>query len=285
MLKLHQPGAEVFVPDGQAPEVAFKRVTVMGIGAHQDDLEILSYPGILQAFGSTTDSYAGVVVTNGSGSPRAGLYAKYTDEQMREVRRQEQKKAAVVGAYGAMVFLDYPSGSVKAAADRGPVADIKALCELARPRVVYTHNLADKHDTHVGVALKVIQALRELPEAARPEALYGGEVWRDLDWLCDSDKVVLDVSARQNLGAALLGVFDSQIAGGKRYDLANQGRQRAHATYFASHATDQAEALTFAMDLTPLLKDVTLDPLALVKRYLQHFEDEVRTRLQALSKG
>ena len=37
-------------------------------------------------------------------------------------------------------------------------------------------------------------------------------------------------------GAALIGVFDSQIAGGKRHDLAVLGRRRANATYNASHA-------------------------------------------------
>jgi len=60
-------------------------------------------------------------------------------------------------------------------------------------------------------------------------------VWRDLDWLVDSDKAPFDVSEHENLQAALLGVFDSQIAGGKRYDLASMGRRRANATYFESH--------------------------------------------------
>ena len=63
-------------------------------------------------------------------------------------------------------------------------------------------------------------------------------MWRDLDWLMDADKVVFDVSAHENLQAALLGVFDSQICGGKRYDLATMGRRRANATYFASHGVD-----------------------------------------------
>jgi len=39
----------------------------------------------------------------------------------------------------------------------------------------------------------------------------------------------------ENLQFALLGVFESQIAGGKRYDLALMGRRRANATYFESH--------------------------------------------------
>ena len=88
-----------------------------------------------------------------------------------------------------------------------------------------------------------------------PKKVYGCEVWRDLDWLPDDDKQVLPVSARSNIAAALVGVFDSQVSGGKRYDLATAGRRLAHATYFASHGTDEESALNFAMDLTPLVED------------------------------
>ena len=281
MLKLTAPQAEIFVPDSTPADAALKRTTVMAVGAHQDDLEILSYHGILRAFGKADEWYTGVVVTNGSGSPRANLYANYTDAQMMAVRRLEQKKAAAIGEYGAMAFLDYASGAVKAAAEPGPVADLTALFAAARPAVVYTHNLADKHDTHVSVALRVIQALRELPEAARPKKLYGVEIWRDLDWLCDQDKVILDVSAHENLALALLGVFDSQIAGGKRYDLATWGRRRANATYLASHAVDEAEALTFAMDLSPLLRNPQLSPADLVREHIRRFDEEVVKRLTA----
>jgi len=285
MLKLTRPEAEIFVPDNAPVEAALKRTTVMGVGAHQDDLEILSYHGILRAFGKADEWYTGVVVTNGSGSPRADLYATYSDDQMRAVRRLEQKKAAMLGEYGAMVFLDYPSAAVKSAADPGPVADLRCLFEAARPEVVYTHNLADKHDTHVSVTLRVIQALRELPEAVRPKSLYGVEIWRDLDWLCDHDKVILDVSAHENLATSLVGVFDSQIAGGKRYDLATWGRRRANATYLASHAVDKAEALSFAMDLSPLLRNPQLSPTEIVRQHIRRFEEEVAHRLTAFAKS
>jgi hypothetical protein len=52
-----------------------------------------------------------------------------------------------------------------------------------------------------------------------------------------------------------VGVFDSQVSGGKRYDLATAGRRLAHATYYASHGTDEESALSFAMDLTPLVEE------------------------------
>jgi LmbE family N-acetylglucosaminyl deacetylase len=282
-MKLTNPAAELFIPDNLTPEAALRRTTAMGVVAHQDDMEILAYHGIVAAFGRSDAWFTGAVVTNGSGSSRSGLYADFTDAQMCAIRRQEQKKAAVVGEYAAVALLDYTSAAVKDPASTGVVADLVALLEAARPQVIYTHNLADKHDTHVAVALRLIQALRQLPAAARPERLYGCEVWRDLDWLCDADKVPLRVDAHENLAAALLGVYDSQIAGGKRYDLATMGRRRANATFFASHGVDDSEGLTFAVDMTPLLQDTTLSPVAFVAAHIERFAAEVKGRVAKFS--
>lgn len=274
--------AEIFVPDGTPVTEALARTTHMAIGAHQDDLEIAAYHGILECFGRTDRWFAGVIVTNGSGSPRDGLYANYTDDEMQKVRRVEQKKAADVGEYGSQALLDYTSSAVKDAANTDVVSDLKALLEAAKPEVVYTHNLADKHDTHVAVALRVIAAIRALPAAARPKKVIGCEVWRDLDWMIDEDKIALDVAGHENLQAALLGIFDSQISGGKRYDLAIQGRRRAHATFFASHGVDETTGLTFAMDLTPLVKDADLEMDEYITDYILRFSDDVTSRIEKL---
>ncbi|MGQ9730872.1 MAG: PIG-L deacetylase family protein [Candidatus Zipacnadales bacterium] len=282
-MQLTMPGAEIFVPDGTAISEALARTTHMGVGAHQDDLEIMAYHGIIQCFHVDGKWFTGVTCTNGGGAPRDDLYADYTDEMMQDVRRAEQKKAAYVGEYSCQVLLDYPSSAVKDGKNTEVIADLKSLFSAARPQFVYTHNLADKHDTHVAVTLRVIQALRELPEEARPQAVYGCEVWRDLDWLCDADKITFDVAAHENLAAALTGLYDSQVCGGKRYDLATLGRRRANATYFESHGVDQTEAMIYAMDLTSLIKETSADPLALVKEHIDRFYGEVEARITKLS--
>ncbi len=279
MVKLYQNSAEIFIPDGISVEEALARTTHMAIGAHQDDLEIMAFDGILECFRRAGAWFCGVVVTNGSGSPRDDLYRDYTDEHMQVVRRKEQEKAAVVGEYGAQVFLDYPSAAVKDGANKSQVEDFAVLLSAAQPKVVYTHNLADKHDTHVAVALKVIEAIRALPAANRPKHLYGCEVWRDLDWMMDTDKITFDVSARENLQAALLGVFDSQICGGKRYDLATMGRRRANATYFQSHGTDVTTGTIYAMDLTPLIENPDANVLAYTRAFIDRFSRDVTERL------
>jgi LmbE family N-acetylglucosaminyl deacetylase len=279
-MQFHQPAAELFIPDGLSPEQGLARTTHLAIAAHQDDIEIMAAAPILECYQQPDLWFSGVVVTDGRGSPRDGLYAQYDDEEMRRVRFKEQRKAAIVGEYAAQVLLDWPSVAVKDGAARGPVEDLLALLQAARPRYVYTHNLADKHDTHVGVALKVIAALRSLPPAARPQKVYGCEVWRDLDWMLDEDKVAFDLSLHENLQAALLGVFDSQISGGKRYDLASLGRRRANATYFASHGVDATLGLNFGMDLTPLVADPTRDVAAFVQDHIQRFAGDVGERLK-----
>jgi LmbE family N-acetylglucosaminyl deacetylase len=274
--------AQIFIPDGTAASAALSRTTMMGIAAHQDDIEFMAYDGIVKCFGRNDQWFTGVVVTDGAGSARSGLYENYTDAAMRAIREIEQKKAAFVGEYAAQVLLNYSSAAVKDPHNQAVAAKLKQLISTAKPQVVYTHNLADKHETHIATALKVVQAIRELPGADRPEKLYGCEVWRDLDWLPDAAKVVFDLSAHENLAMALNGVFDSQIAGGKRYDLAITGRRRANATFSATHAVDTAAALGYAMDLTPLITDPHLDLSEYVLGYIERFKSEVAAKLNSL---
>jgi LmbE family N-acetylglucosaminyl deacetylase len=278
-MKLHNPTAEIFVPDGQPEAEALSRITHLGIGAHQDDLEFMAFHGIVSCFACQDKWFGGVTCTNGSGSSRTGPYANCNDAQMMAIRRQEQKTAAVIGQYGAMLQLDYPSSAVKSSTDTALRDDLQQIIAAAQPEIVYTHNLADKHDTHIGVVVAALQAMRALPHEQRPKKVWGCEVWRNLDWLPDAEKVVMDVSGRDNLAAALNGVFDSQIAGGKRYDLATAGRRSANATFFESHATDQATQLSFGMDLTPLVTAKTADIADYVCGYIAKLEADVRQRL------
>lgn len=282
-MKFHLESAEIYVPDEMPVEQALKRTTHMAVSAHQDDIEIMATEPILRCFQQTDKWFTGLVLTDGRGSPRDSLYKDYSDEEMRLVRFKEQRKAAIVGEYAAQVMLDFPSPMVKDASRREPVEDLALLLKTARPQVIYTHNLADKHDTHVATALRLIAAIRTLPKAERPEKVYGCEVWRSLDWMLDSEKRGMDLSAHENLQAALLGVYDSQIAGGKRYDLASMGRRRANATYFESHGVDVSAGLSYAMDMTPLIADDDLDPMIFVNELIQNFAQDVRERLRKVS--
>jgi LmbE family N-acetylglucosaminyl deacetylase len=283
-MTLNNPTADGFVPQqGLALDAALSRTTHLGIGAHQDDLEFGALPGILDCFGQPDRWFTGITCTDGGGSPRAGVYADYTDDQMKAVRVEEQRTAAMVGRYSAMLQLGYPSSRIKDSADPGLKDELVALFEASRPSVIYTHNPADKHATHVAVFNAVLQALRERPQTERPQAVYGVEIWRGLDWMPDEKKVVLPVDGHDHLIASLQGVFDSQIAGGKRYDLAAAGRYRSNATFFASHGVDTTSNLVYAMDLMPLVENPALDPADYVIGLMRETEAAIRQQILEVS--
>ena len=242
-MKLHNESADLLIPDGRETTEALARTTHLGIGAHQDDLEVMAYHGIATCYGRRDRWFGGITCTNGAGSSRTGIYADLSDEDMIAVRRDEQRKAAILGQYSAMVQLDYASTVIKDPQSSLLQDDLRTLLAAMKPDVVYTHNPADKHPSHIGVVVASIGALRELPGDDRPRKVYGCEVWRNLDWLPDDEKVALDVSERPNVATALVSLFDSQISGGKRYDLATLGRWQANATYLESHAVDSAGML------------------------------------------
>jgi len=282
-MKFTNSTTDLYIPDGTEVGTALSRTTHLCIVAHQDDTEIMAYHGIAECFGQPNKWFTNVTVTNGAGSPRSGIYGNYTDEEMQGVRKVEQRKAAVVGGYSAQIQLDYSSSAVKDPKKTGVQEDLVEILRATRPRIVYLHNLADKHYTHVAVALRALSALRSLDADARPTRVYGCEVWRDLDWLVDSEKQVLPVSTYPNIAAALVGIFDSQVSGGKRYDRAIAGRRLANATFFASHETDEETSVTYAMDLTPLVTDPSLSVTDYVAGFVERMGKDVQARISKFS--
>lgn len=278
-MQLSHPQARLFIPDQQPEATALRRTTHLGIGAHQDDLEFMAFHGILSCYHRDDLWFGGVTCTDGAGSARTGPYERFSNEDMMNVRVQEQEAAAVVGRFGSMIQLAHPSSAIKDPRNASLTEDLKQILLATRPEIVYTHNPADKHASHIGVVMAVLRAIRELPAEDRPETVWGCEVWRGLDWMPDEDKVLHNVSGHENLAAAINGVFDSQISGGKRYDLAILGRRRANATFFDSHSVDDADMLIYAMDLTPLAHDPDLDIVEYTVGYIRKFEDDVRSKL------
>jgi LmbE family N-acetylglucosaminyl deacetylase len=281
-MKFFRPDADVYVPPHSrlSPAEALARTTHLCVVAHQDDIEIMAYAGIAECYGRDDRHFTGVVVTDGAGSPRAGKFANLTDAEMRGVRREEQRRAAEIGRYGLQLQLAYPSTEVKQPGRPGVQDDLRAVFGGCAPEVVYLHQPADKHDTHVGLFLRCLEALRSLPRERRPRRVLGCEAWRDLDWLDDAAKVGLDAGARPDLALELVKVFDSQISGGKRYDTATMGRRLANATFHTSHAVDRTAALTWAMDLTPLVQDETLPPLDFALKHVDHLRSDIAARLR-----
>lgn len=269
---------EIYVPQSANKN----KIKYLCISAHQDDIEIMAYHGIIKGYCSKKYSFVGVVTCDGAGSARTGAYQNYTDDMMKQVRIQEQKAASELGKYNMQIFLNYSSAEVKDPHNIQIEEDyIKIINEL-RPEIIYTHNILDKHPTHLGVVIKLIKALRKIDKNVRPRIVYGCEVWRDLDWVCDDSKIELDVSKKPKLAKDILNVFKSQIVGGKRYDLATIGRRYANATYASSHSVDGAKMITYAIDLTPLIEDETLSIKSFALNYIDNFYSTVENTLDKL---
>lgn len=282
-MKFTQTDAELYVPDGLTVADALSRTTHLCIGAHPDDQEINAFHGIAACYRRPDQWFTGVCVTDGAGSARVGAYADYSDAEMGAIRRREQRQAAVLGEYAGEIQLAWPSSEVKNPASSTVTDELEAILRATRPEVLYLHNPADKHETHVACFARGLAAVRRLDPAERPAICHGFEGWRNLDWLDDAEKVPLPTDSRPHLFAALIGLFDSQIAGGKRYDLAGPARNLANATFFDSHAADGTSSLAWAMDLTPLLLDDSLDPVAFTVQKIDALRADVRERLQRVS--
>jgi len=249
--------------------------THLGIGAHSDDLEIMAYHGIAVCYESDDSIFSGITVTNGVGSPQSES-EKLDVENLRLVRQEEQKAAAAMGRYGFIAQLDYESSAVKVSDISQVVDEIYCLLEKAKPRVVYLHQPGDKHPTHIGVLRASMEALQRMKVEDRPEAVYGCEVWRDLDWLPDDQKIYLPTDAYPELASEIIAVFQSQIRAGVAYDCGTIGRRLANATFADPHVVRQGDSFTLAMDLMPAVRrEVSLDEMVL--REIEKFSESVRS--------
>lgn len=276
------PSVDIFIPDDVPLETALKRTTHLAIGAHPDDLEVMAYPAIASCYRQPDRWFTGITVTDGAGSARGDTFAGMSELGLVAARREEQRNAARVGQYGLQIQLGLGSGVVKQASESvGLVDDLAEIIALCEPQEVYIHNPLDRHATHVALFLRCLEALRRQSGDWRPKCLLGVECWRDLDWLPTSRKVLLDASPHPHLAQALIGLYDSQIGAGKRYDRALLGRRAAHATFSESHAVDAHESVNLAIDLMPLLDDPELDPLAFSLSLIGAFSDEVTQLFEA----
>ncbi|MDR1138398.1 MAG: PIG-L family deacetylase [Clostridiales bacterium] len=255
-----------------------KRVKSIVVAAHFDDVEFMAYSAIAHSI-SSEDGIAAVIVTNGGNSPRTGKYADTSDQDMVQLRIQEQLHAAQLAQYSKTTMLMYPSWVVK---DCSPQL-IQQLADIISDDpdvVVYTHNPFDKHPTHVAVCKAVVAAIKSLPSLSRPKRLIGCEVWRGLDWMLDQYKIPMDTSDNHDFAKALFGVFESQIQGGKNYGNAVIGRWISNATFYDSHGVDKYTSLSYGVDMTPLATEQDMTLAQFAKRYLDDFANSVLDSLK-----
>ena len=144
-------------------EDAFNKTTHLAIGAHQDDIEIMAISGILQCFNNPNDWFSGVTLSVGVGKNRKDIYQALSDDELKYIRLEEQKKAAIVGNYAVSASLKYQTQEIRKM-DSNIIKDVKSIILMMKPRIIFIHNPFDNYNTHVAACLIVLKALQEIRE-------------------------------------------------------------------------------------------------------------------------
>ena len=213
---------------------------------------------------------------------RAAVIAAHTDAEMVEVRRDEQRRAAELGGFGAVVQLGHPSGDVKSADGVTSLADELASILEVSPSAEPLHAQSGRQARHPssgdgGDRARGTPTADDACDRRGSSASRGGAT--STGWAtarsCGSTPRRTSALAQQ-----FAAVYESQIDGAKRYDVAIQGRRRANATMHGIRSTDDAEEVIVAIDLTPLLRNDDLDPVEYTLAAIDRLRADVETSLR-----
>ena len=257
---------EIYIPKtGKKGPVKF-----VCICAHPDDCELMAIDGIQRGYRAAKYTFSCIVTTDGADSERTGKFAKATDEKMAEVAISEQKKAATIGRYNSVYFMNYSSEETRDQDNEDIVNEYIEIIKELKPRIIYTHSILDRHPTHVAVAIKVINALRTMKKSEQPKVLYGCESERDLDWLDQSKVVTFDVSKNMRLQRQLISAHKSANMS-RDYVNACIGRRLVNAVFNRDEKKKNAKLTAKAINMTTLLRRKDYP----IKRFAMSFVDDL----------
>ena len=240
------------------------------IGAHQDDLEFMACSFIFDK------SFGGIVCTDGRSSVRGGEFAQYTDQEISNIRLQEQEQAAVIGEYDFISQYCFESKMLKeASTKRNELVDRMSEDILRiKPRYLVTHNPFDRHATHRIVFKCVLQALANLKNDFVPEFFWGGELWGGLDWIPESHRRIRYISSEQEKAMRdLAEVFSSQISDAKNYANAVLGRKLSNATFLDPYSRDQESFCELFLCQNELIGERSIDLEQYCENILSSFKN------------
>lgn len=249
-------------------------VKFMAICAHGDDCELMAIDGIQRGYRASKYTFACVVTTDGADSERSGRYARTNNEKMASVVMAEQKKAANIGRYNSVYFMNYSTEEVRDQENEDIVNEYVEIIKELKPRVLYTHSILDRNVTHVAVAIKVINALRSMKKGDQPKVLYGCESERDLDWVDPSKVVTFNVSKNMRLQRQLISAHKSANLS-RDYVNAAIGRRLVNAVFNREEKRKTAKLTAKAINMTTLLRRKDYP----IKRFAMSFIDDLYTEI------
>ncbi|MDR2338238.1 MAG: PIG-L family deacetylase [Deltaproteobacteria bacterium] len=277
--------ASFFLPTEKNADLAFRRTTHLGVVAHQDDLEIATFAAILECYKNPCKWYSGVVCTDSPGEGYFDDYATCSKEELIKIRRAEQCDVASLGEYSSVIQLGYTSQEIQDITNLDVVQDLIQILELTEPECVYTHSPYDRHYTHLSTFWSLLKAIQSLPQEKRPKKLFGGEVWRDLDWINEEYKEVIRLNDPEQLGKRLIEAYKSQNVGLKKnYNLGIIGRRQANATFLSAYDTELVSGVEYLVDLSLLITDDTVSVFDLVQEQINNFAEDIVARLEKVKR-
>ncbi|MCQ2086778.1 MAG: PIG-L family deacetylase [Bacilli bacterium] len=240
------------------------------ICAHPDDCELMAIDGIQRGYRATKYTFACVVTTDGLDAERCGRYLKMTDKRMVNILANEEKKAANIGRYNSVYFMNYSSEEARDQDNQDIINEYVEIIKELKPRVIYTHSLLDRHPTHVAVAVKVINALRTMKKGDQPKVLYGCESERNLEWVAPEKIVTFNISKNMRLQRQLISVHKSQNLA-RDYVNAAIGRRYVNAVFNKVETKKNAKLTAKAINMTTLLRRKEYP----IKRFAMSFIDDL----------
>jgi len=226
---------------------------LLAIAAHHGDIELMAMDGVLKAYGSKKYDFFACVVGDASNCNKTGKYAEFTDKELLEARIQEQSRASQIGEYADLILLKKSQADIEDLDNTAIVKELQKLILDVNPDVVYTHNIFDRNMSHSRLALKVIEAILNLPEDSRPRLLYGCEIFGSLDWVPEKYRVNFDISDNKDIQSRLIGVYDTMAEFSFNFTKAVAGRKTANATFQESLMGQEDKLTWYGINLTPII--------------------------------
>ncbi len=270
---------EFFSPFNLELSKALASAKIIGIGAHSDDLDFMCLSAIEAGRKAGASNFLGVVVSDGSGSTRGEAFKDLSPAAFAEVRKREQREAATWASYSGVIQLNHSSALIRQAKAEKLESDFLEIFGNGKIETVFTHSPFDRHPTHRALCVHLLRALQKLPKSRRPKKVIGCEVWRSLDWIPASKKIIFPVSSSESQMKTLFDLYQSQIVGAKNYTQAVIGRKRSNATFSESHLADNSAFAEYGIDLTAVATGkITLQKYA--QQMLDLFQQEILKELK-----
>jgi LmbE family N-acetylglucosaminyl deacetylase len=247
-------------------------VKFLGICLRPTDCEVMAIDGIQRGYRASKYTFACVVTSDGADSERSGRYAKATDKRMAQVVMGEQKRAANIGRYNSVYFMNYSTDEVKDQENEDIINEYVEIIKELKPRILYTYSLLDRNPLHVAVAVKVINALRTMKRGDQPKVLYGCESERDLEWVNQDKIVTFNISKNMRLQRQLISAHKSANIS-RDYVNATIGRRLVNAVFNKDEKKKSAKLTAKAINMTTLLRRKEFP----IKRFAMSFIDDLYT--------